>query len=350
MLNTDTRSMTAGVRRRFKRAAVAGVAAAAVLASTAAPTAEAKPRSPVVTPLATFGSGLGSGSTIGPDGALYVTDGNAGAVWRIDRRTGAVSLFADGLPPQVLGIGGAMDVAFIGHTAYVLVTMVGGDIVGGEHFGDATDGIYRLNRDGSFTVIADIGAFSAANPPATDDFITTGVQYAMQPIHRGFLVTDGHHNRVLRVALDGDVSELVTFGNIVPTGLDVSGNTVYLSRLGPIPHVPEDGRILSFTTRGQALREVARGASMTVDVELGRHHTVYALSQGNWNGEGEGSPAFPDSGRLVRAEHGNLEPLHDAAGNELVLDRPTSFELVGDTAYVVSLAGNVVKVDNYSEG
>ena len=48
---------------------------------------------------------------------------------RIDRQTGDVPLFADGLPPQVLGIGGAMDVAFIGHTAYVLVTMVGGDIV-----------------------------------------------------------------------------------------------------------------------------------------------------------------------------------------------------------------------------
>src|SRR4051794_13233211 len=103
-------------KRRLKRAAVAGIAAAALMTSTAIPTADAKPRSAVVTPLATFGSGLGSGSTIGPDGALYVTDGNAGAVWRIDRHTGEVTKFADGLPLRVLPVGGAMDVAFIGHT------------------------------------------------------------------------------------------------------------------------------------------------------------------------------------------------------------------------------------------
>ena len=338
---------------RLRRAVVAGVAAAAAIALTGTTPADATRGAPVVTPLATFGSGLGSGSTIGPDGALYVTDGGSaadaqpGRVWRIDRRTGGVSLFADELPPQVLGIGGAMDVAFIGHTAYVLVTMVGGDIVGGPHIGDDTVGIYRLNRDGSFTVIADIGAWSAAHPPATDYFITTGVQYAMQPIHRGFLVTDGHHNRVLRVSLDGTVSEAVAFDNIVPTGLEVSGNRVYMSQLGPAPHLPENGRVVTFPSRGAAVREVARGASMLVDVELGRHHTLYALSQGQWDGVGEGSPALPNTGRLVRVDRsGTLTPLRDGAGNELVLDRPTSIEFVGNTAYVVSLAGNVVKIEN----
>ena len=90
-----------------------------------------RPKAPEVSPLAVFGSGLGSGSTIGPDGALYVTDGNAGKVVADRPRGRAPSTqFASGLPPQVLGIGGAMDIAFIGHTAYVLVTMVGGDIVG----------------------------------------------------------------------------------------------------------------------------------------------------------------------------------------------------------------------------
>src|SRR3954463_13004922 len=65
-------------------------------------------RAPHVTPLASFGSGLGSGSTIGPDGALYVTDGNAGSVMRINRVTGQVTTYAAGLPTKVLGIGGAM--------------------------------------------------------------------------------------------------------------------------------------------------------------------------------------------------------------------------------------------------
>src|SRR3954449_6659393 len=76
---------------RLRRAVVAGVAAATVLALTGTTTAHARPSAPVMTPLATFGSGMGSGSTIGPDGALYVTDGGSkadalpGRVWRVDR-------------------------------------------------------------------------------------------------------------------------------------------------------------------------------------------------------------------------------------------------------------------------
>jgi hypothetical protein len=39
-------------------------------------------------------------------------------------------------------------------------------------------------------------------------------------------------------------------------------------------------------------------------------------------------------------------PVTDGAGNELVLDRPTSLELVGDTAYVVGLAGTITRISN----
>ena len=45
----------------------------------------------------------------------------------------------------------------------------------------------------------------------------------MQPFRGGFLVTDGHHNRLLRVALDGAIAQVVALGNVVPTGLAVRG-------------------------------------------------------------------------------------------------------------------------------
>jgi hypothetical protein len=92
--------------------------------------------------------------------------------------------------------------------------------------------------------------------------------------------------------------------------------------------------------------DVAAGASLIVDVEVGGD-TLYALSQGQWDEVAEGSPASPDTGRLVAADSdGQLVPVVDAAGNELVLDRPTSLELVGDTAYVVSLSGTIVQIEN----
>src|SRR5438270_12953580 len=93
------------------------------------------------------------GSTVGPDGALYVAQPTPGQISRIDPRTGQVTTFASGLPKQLssVGLGGAMDVAFIGNTAYVLVTLVSPD-VGGTNI----DGIYRVDGPDRVTVIADI--------------------------------------------------------------------------------------------------------------------------------------------------------------------------------------------------
>jgi hypothetical protein len=51
-----------------------------------------------------------------------------------------------------------MDVAFIGNTAYVLMTLVGEDLGGSD-----VVGIYRVDGPDSFTVIADLGSFSVAN-------------------------------------------------------------------------------------------------------------------------------------------------------------------------------------------
>ena len=70
----------------------------------------------------------GLGSTIGPDGALYVTETAAGRITRVDPQTGATTTYADGLPKSIIGVGGAMDIAFLGNTAYVLVTLVGPDV------------------------------------------------------------------------------------------------------------------------------------------------------------------------------------------------------------------------------
>ena len=112
------------------------IAAVGLVATVVAPTASAHDRrGPVVTPLASFGDGsFVTGSTIGPDGALYVTDGSAGSVLRIDRRSGRVTTYATGLPTKAFAtdIGGPVDVVFVGRTAYVLVTLVSGEIVGGE--------------------------------------------------------------------------------------------------------------------------------------------------------------------------------------------------------------------------
>jgi sugar lactone lactonase YvrE len=302
---------------------------------------------PAVSELATFAAPgctgeCGSGSTIGPDGALYVTDGKGGRVLRVDTRSGAVTTVASGLPllNTPPGIGGAIDVAFVGHTAYVLVANVG------PFFGepDQIAGIYRVRPNGSAVPVADIGTWSTDNPPDTDFVLPGGVQYAMEPFRGGFAVTDGHHNRVLYVGLDGEVRELLAFGNVVPTGLAAAGRTLFIGEAGPVPHLPEDGKVVALTPRSDAAVEIASGAPLVVDVELGPDHRLYALSQGIWDlpplPTNAGAPASPNTGSLTRVDrHGRLTPV---AGP---LDRPTSVAFSGRSAFVVTLTGKVMRID-----
>jgi hypothetical protein len=314
------------------------VAAALVSTAVFATGASSAIAAPTTTRLVT-GLASGSGSTVGPDGALYVTEGVAGRVSRVDPETGAVTPFATGLPLSIVGIGGAMDVAFIDGTAYVLVTLVGPDVGG-----TSIVGVYRRDGPDHFTVIADIGAWALAHPPATEFTVPTGVQYAMEAVGAGFLVTDGHHNRVMRVTLDGAVTQIIAFGNIVPTGLEFRNGTVFMAEAGPVPHLPEDGKIVSFQLKPKAVKQVAAGGRLLVDVELGTGRDLFALAQGEFTpGNPEGSPANPNTGKLLEVDgRGGFTDV--ATG----LNQPTSFEFIGDTAYVVTFDGEIWRIAGVS--
>jgi hypothetical protein len=275
------------------------------------------------------GLGVSLGSTLGPDGDLFVPDGMTGVIHRIDPETGDHSTFASGLPQLVpaVGIGGITDVAFIGGTAYALVTMVDDPNLFPT---GQVNGIYRIDGPNSFTIIADIGAFNLANPPTGFAFfLSTGVSYSIQTYRGGFLVTDGHLNRVLHVTLDGEISIVQQF------------NDIYLSQAGPVPHLPENGKVVSFSPNSPTVTNVASGAPLLVDVEFGRGQTLFALSQGPGSGGPDGSPALPNTGSLVRV---NADGTFTVIADEL--DRPTSLEIIGNTAYITTLVGDVWTIDN----
>jgi hypothetical protein len=287
------------------------------------------------------GLGGGWGSTVGPAGDLFIPDGQAGAILRVDPKTGLYTTFASGLPQLIpdVGIGGISDVAFFGGKAYALVTLVDDPTLFPT---GQVNGIYRIDGPNSFTVIADIGAFNVNHPPSGFEFdVSTGVLYSIQTYRGGFLVTDGHLNRVLYVTLDGNIEIVKSFGDIVPTGLAVKGNQIYMSQAGPVPHLPENGKVLNFTLNSPTVTTVASGAPLLVDVEFGRGETLFALSQGPGSGDPEGSPAVPNSGSLVRVNaDGTVTVIADQ------FDRPTSLEIIGNTAYIVTLGGDVWTVDN----
>ena len=237
-------------RRRLLIAGVALVAMIVPLAASAAPPA-GEPGNPEL--LATLPGGAGSGSAVGPGGSLYVTQPATGEIWRVDPESGEKALYASGLPRRFsqLPFGGVMDVAFIGSTAYALVSVVGStfpDDLFACH--PQTVGVYRVTGPTSSTVVADIGAFSCANQPSGFPFVVPmGVQFALETYRGGFLVTDGHHNRVLRITLDGTITQLIGFGDAVrvlavpaPGGLNLAREHPIQSGEVPREEPPADSR------------------------------------------------------------------------------------------------------------
>ena len=287
------------------------------------------------------------GSTVGPDKALYVTAPLAGTIWRVNPKTGDVTLFTTGLPKRIPGPfyqgSGVVDVAFRGGTAYALVTGVAPDLDGHDIVG-----IYRVDGPDSYTIVADIGAWSIAHPPVPAFFVPTGFQYAIETYRNGFIVTDGHHNRVLYVTLDGEITEVIAFEDIVPTGLAVRGNTIYITEAGPIPHLPENSKLMSISPKSHTATEVASAAGLDVglfvDVEFGFGNTLYALAQGIWDGPFEGAPALPNTGALLKLKpNGTFSVIADG------LNQPTSVEIIGNTAYIITLVGEIWTVDDIAD-
>ena len=280
------------------------------------------------------------GSTVGPGGDLYVVEGAARRVSRVDPKTGTVTTFASGLPARVVpGAGGATDVEFIGKTGYVLVQFIG-TYLGGP---DEVNGIYRVDGPNTFTVVADIGAFNVANPPDTDFELPTGVQTSFHAFRGGFLVTDGHLNRMLFV--------------IATATSRWSGPSTTSCRWGSKPGATgstwrKPVRFLTYPRTARSFRspqaspttEVAAGGPLLVDVERGRGTTLYGLAQGIWPpGTFAGNPALPNTGQLLRVN--NDGTFRVIAGG---LNQPSSMEIIKNTAYIVTLGGEIWKIEDIS--
>jgi hypothetical protein len=191
-----------------------------------------------------YATGLTSprGLTFGPDGRLYVaeagvggelaptgepgcpvdiniyspyTAGYSGRVIRV-RANGKKEVVADKLPSMTDNGGanyGPTDVAFIGNTLYVLIEM------GGCSHGlpDSPAAILRVNRNGSTSRVADLGAWHAANPPyfikdtnpTTTDQEPGGVFHSMIALGKHLYVVETNRGFLLRVdPRTGEITKL----------------------------------------------------------------------------------------------------------------------------------------------
>ena len=127
-------------------------------------------------------------------------------------------------------------------------------------------------------------------------------------------------------------------GHSVP-GMEVSGDRIFSAQAGPVPHLAENGKIVSFRAGDPSVKFEASGGQLLVDVEIGGGKT-FGLAQGFFDpASPEGSPAQPNTGALLKKGPGRT--FRTVTSN---LDRPTSVEIIGRDAYVVTIPGQILKI------
>ncbi|MDQ6888078.1 MAG: ScyD/ScyE family protein [Gemmatimonadota bacterium] len=289
--------------------------------------------------VAEAGSG-GSHSTTAAQCAQVVpptgpyTNGPTSRISRVDRH-GNVSIVATGFPSGQNGFGdvlGVADVAFVGNELYALVS--GGGCSHGSP--NVPAGIARVSTSGSWTMVADLSAWQAANPvanPEPDDFEPDGSWYSLLSAGNKLLAVEPNHGEIVKIdPKSGVVSRVIDIsasqGHIVPTVIAKREGALYIGNLGTFPVIPGSEKILRLSRSGE-LSLFAGGFTTILGIDFDRKGQLYVL-------ESTTAPGFPTpgTGRVVRVDrHGNRTVIADG------LFLPTALKVGPDGALYVSNKG-----------
>ena len=247
------------------------VALAAMIVPLAASAARpgASPGAPQL--LASLAGGAASGSAIGPGGALYVPQPATGEIWRIDPRSGAKTLYASGLPTRFRGFRSAVSWTSrsrdrrrtrLSASSGQRSRPTSSHVIRGS---GSTASTGRRARPSSQTSAVRMREPAAADLPDRGSdrrAVRARAVPRWLPRHRrapqpGSL-RDARRQRVRDPAVRGRRPDRA--GRLGQHGLPGRG--------GPVPHLPQNGKVVSFRPGASTTTDVAAGARLAVDVEL----------------------------------------------------------------------------------
>lgn len=263
---------------------------------------------------------------------------------------GCAETYQDNLPSAGDSAGtfqGASTVAVLDGRPYVLIDG-GGAVYGNE---STPSGIYRIDGDGSARLVADIGAWVAANPVLTKraDRDPAGELSAMVADNDAFWVVESGFGQLLRVTLDGKVNRVadLSAGDHAPGAVTLAPDGgVYVGFRTQPPFVEGAAEVVHITADGVST-QVWSGLTAVSAIAVDSGGILYALEMGR-DGTSESPFVAAGSGKVLR-QNGPAEAVDVAVG----LNFPDAMAFGPDGGLYVSIpraggsdaTGGVIRID-----
>jgi hypothetical protein len=239
-------------------------------------------------------------------------------------------------------VSGVSDVAFIGDTLYALISGAGCS----HGVPTIPNEVIRLEEDGSWTQIADLSAYLAANPvqnPDPSDFEPEGTWYSMIEVRGDLYAVEPNHQEIVRISpTTGEISPIVDVSAsfppptpenrawVGPTALAYHGN-FFFGNLGPFPIVPGTQQVRKLTPSGE-FKTWVTGLTTVLGLAFDNRDRLYVL-------ESMTNPGFPGPGQFGSGKIVRIDPSGAQTVVASGLSLPSAMTIGPDGALYVSNIG-----------